>query len=160
MKYMLIGPQGIGKSRHSAKIAAALGVTRVLDDGYDWPNDLEGAFVANTLFISNTPHLPVTPETIVFSVRDEADLLLLIVDLNTVPFDPSAPCQNLYKNVNIGDTGTVVFKTKHQVSTGRVIDVYPGSIRVAVDRGTGHTVEISFLRATGMARRARISFDL
>jgi hypothetical protein len=159
MKYMLIGPQGIGKSRHSGKIAAALGVTRVLDDGSDWPDDLEAAFVANTLFISNTPSLPITPETIVFSVRDEADLLLLIVDLNTVPFDPSSARPDIYKSANIGDTGTVLFEGSLLLVTGRVIGVYPGSIRVAIYRET-HVQEISFLRTTGMASRARITFLL
>ena len=77
-KYMFIGPQGIGKSRHSAKIAAALGVTRVIDDGYDWPDDLEAAFVANTLFISNAVEFPVEPGTVLFQVSNENDILALI----------------------------------------------------------------------------------
>ena len=84
MKYMLIGPQGIGKSRHSAKIAAALGVTQVLDDGYDWPNDLEAAFVANTLFISNEIRFSVEPGTVVFQVETEKDILDVIKTLRPV----------------------------------------------------------------------------
>ncbi len=78
LKYMLIGPQGIGKSRHAAKIAASLGVTRVLDDGYDWPDDLEAAFVANTLFISNAIEFPIEPGTVLFQVSNESDILALI----------------------------------------------------------------------------------
>lgn len=78
LKYMLIGPQGIGKTRHSARLAKVLGVSRVLDDGEDWPDDLTAAFVDNTLFISNAIHVPVGAGTIVFQVFAESDILNLI----------------------------------------------------------------------------------
>ena len=84
MKFMLIGSQGIGKTRHASKVAAALGVNRILDDGEDWPDDLEAAFVDNTLFISNAIHLPVGPGMIVFQVFDESDILNLIKVLRPV----------------------------------------------------------------------------
>ena len=84
MKYMLIGPQGIGKTRHSAKIAAALGVTRVIDDGHYWPVGLESAFVADTLLISNEIPFPVEPGTVVFHVETEKDILDVIKILRPV----------------------------------------------------------------------------
>lgn len=78
-KYALIGPQGIGKSKHSAAFADALGVTRVLDDGYDWPHVLESAFVENTLLIDNSlEDTMVDDQTIVFQVQNENQILALI----------------------------------------------------------------------------------
>ena len=78
-KYALIGPQGIGKSKHSAAFADALGVTRVLDDGYDWPHVLESAFVENTLLIDNSlEDTLIDDQTIVFQVQSENQILALI----------------------------------------------------------------------------------
>lgn len=78
-KYALIGPQGIGKSKHSAAFADALGVTRVLDDGYDWPHVLESAFVENTLLIDNSlEDTMLDDQTIVFQVQNENQILALI----------------------------------------------------------------------------------
>ena len=78
-KYALIGPQGIGKSKHSAAFADALGATRVLDDGYDWPDDLESAFVENTLLINNSLEDELLDDqTILFQVQSENQILALI----------------------------------------------------------------------------------
>lgn len=81
-RYALIGPQGIGKSKHSTALASALGVTRILDDGYDWPDDLKSAFVANTLLINNAfDHDLADGKTILFEVRSEEEILEVITAL-------------------------------------------------------------------------------
>lgn len=76
-KYALIGPQGIGKSKHSSSLAAALGVTIIFDDGHGCPKNI---IREDTLLISNDPQC-IDQDTLAFFVQDESDILELIKSL-------------------------------------------------------------------------------
>lgn len=158
-KYALIGPQGIGKSRYAIRLANALVATRIFDEGHDWPEDLESAFVANTLLISNHTNFQPDANTIVFRVQDTSDLLLLVSDLEATPFDPWADGPDFFKGTKIGDVGAIMHSTSKKQAPGHVIGVYPGSIRVRWQAADECAFETTFFRQTGMSKRAQISFD-
>lgn len=160
LKYMLIGPQGIGKSQYAQRIAKALGVNRILDHGHDWPDNLEAAFVANTLLIDNAIQFPTDKSTTVFNVADMADIRSLVADLETTPIDTGSAETDLYKGVQRGDRGTIIFETRDEICAGTVIGVYPGSIRVSFTHISGDVSEYTFQRATGMTRHAQIRFRI
>lgn len=158
-KYVLIGPQGIGKSKYAIRLANALVATRIFDEGHDWSEDLESAFVANTLLILNHTNFQPDANTIVFRVQDTSDLLLLVLDLEAIPFDPLADGPDFFKGTKIGDIGAIKHSTSKKQAPGRVIGVYPGSIRVRWQATDECAFETTFLRKTGMAKRAQLSFD-
>ena len=159
MNYVLIGPQGIGKTRYAGRIADALGASMTIDCGGDWPDDRELAAIDNTLFVSNSAIPSSTFAATVFRVNDEQDLRLLCLDLTLNRFDPQTD-PDLFPDAKIGDIGIVYFYGRHKSYVGRVTGIYPGSLRVSIEREAGVFIDYSFLRATGMTRRARIRFDL
>jgi len=78
MKYMLIGPQGIGKTRYARRIADAIGVSCIIDCGHDHPDNRELAVMDNTLFVSNAAPQTVELGTVLFQVETEKDILDVI----------------------------------------------------------------------------------
>jgi hypothetical protein len=70
--YILSGPQGIGKTRHKARLAAALKVSTVVEDCTTAPPS-----DADQLVITNTA-ISAPPGSVMFDVEDEAGLAALI----------------------------------------------------------------------------------
>lgn len=84
MKYMLIGPQGIGKTRYARQIADAIGVSCIIDCDHDHSDNRELDITDNSLFVSNVAPQNVELGTVLFKVKTEKDILDVIKILRPV----------------------------------------------------------------------------